>query len=260
MAFDLDHYLATSRALDTSDIDWSAAARHPVSDDEVRCLTYMMDIESHTIMYLRDLLNSRAVDDPAISAFLACWVYEEAYHGRAFERFLGAVGIEVAPDRVTAIRQATGTKAVFDLFATFVVSRFSRHFTAAYLTWGAINELSTHAGYRLLSRRTENPVLRELLRRIMRDESRHFAFYYSEAERRLEDRGAQRLTAFLLRRFWAPVGTSVKPADDVAFVGRFLFGGEEGAEAVRHVEATIRRLPGLAWFDLLGRATQSCAR
>jgi hypothetical protein len=254
MPFDLENYLATSRALDTSGVDWAAAAEHPVSDDEIRCLTYMMDIESHTIMYMRDLLNSRAVDDPGISAFLACWAYEESYHGRAFERFLGAVGVPVDPDRVTEIRRATGLRASFDLVATFFVSRLSRHFTAAYLTWGAINELSTHSGYRILSKRTRNPVLRELLVRIMRDESRHFAFYYSEAEKRLAEPGAQRLTRFLLTRFWAPVGSSVKPAADVDFVSRFLFGGDEGADAVRHVETTIRRLPGLDWFDLLERA------
>jgi hypothetical protein len=254
MAFDLQHYLATSRALDTSDIEWGAAADHPVSAEEVRCLTYMSDIESHTIMYLRDLLNTRAVVDPDISAFLACWVYEEAYHGRAFEDFLRAVGRPVQADRVKAIRQASSWRATFDLVATFAVSRLSRHFTATYLTWGAINELSTLEGYRLLSRRTENPVLRELLRRIMRDEARHFAFYYHEAESRLGEAGAQRLATFLLRRFWAPVGSSVKPDDDVRFVTSFLFASDEGRDAVRRIEATIRKLPGLGWFDLMQRA------
>ncbi len=254
MPFDLEHYLASSRALDTTDIDWSDAARHPVSSEEIRCLTYMMDIESHTIMYLRDLLNSRAATDPDISAFLACWVYEEAYHGRAFERFLRAVGVEVEPDRVTHIRQSSAWRSTMDLLSTFVVSRLSRHFAAAYLTWGAINELSTLNGYRLLQQRTSNPVLREILVRIMRDESRHFAFYYHAAEARLQHVAAQRLTTFLLRRFWAPVGSSVKSADDVSFVTRLLFAGDAGRDAVVSIESTIRRLPGLEWFDLMRRA------
>lgn len=256
MGFDLQNYLATSRAVETSDLDWAEATAHPVSRDEIRCLTYMMDIESHTIMYLRDLLNSRAVADPDISAFLACWVYEESYHGRAFERFLNEVGAPVATDRVTEIRHSTSWRATLDLLSTFVLSRFSRHFTAAYLTWGAINELTTHSGYRQLSRKTENPLLAELCRRVMRDESRHFAFYYHEAGKRLVEPGAQRFTSFLLRRFWGPVGSSVKSDADIAFISAFLFGGESGAEAVRHVEETIRRLPGLDWFDMLGKACE----
>lgn len=257
MSFDLQHYLEHSRAIDVSDIDWESAAAVSVPPEHVRCLTYMMDIESHTIMYLRDLLNSRAVVDPDISAFLACWVYEESFHGRAIERFLRAIGEPVATNRVEAIRTSTNWRATIDLIGTFVVSRVSRHFPAAYLTWGAINELSTHSGYRLLLERTRNPVLATILRRIMRDESRHFAFYYHEAGKRLAEPGAARLTRFLLRRFWGPVGSSVKSDDDVAFVTAYLFEGPEGKAAVEHIEQTIRRLPGLDWFDMLGRARES---
>lgn len=257
MSFDLQNYLEHSQAIDVSDIDWDSAADVSVPPEHIRCLTYMMDIESHTIMYLRDLLNSRAVVDPDISAFLACWVYEETFHGRAFERFLNAIGEPVAVNRVEQIRTSTNWRATLDLIGTFVVSRTSRHFPAAYLTWGAINELSAHSGYRLLLDRTDNPVLATLLRRVMRQESRHFAFYYHEAGKRLEAPGAQRLTRFLLRRFWGPVGTSVKSDDDVAFVTAYLFGNSQGADAVDHIEQTIRRLPGLHWFDLLGQARDS---
>ena len=257
MSFDLQQYLDHSRALEVSDIDWDSAATVPVPAEHVRCITYMMDIESHTIVYLRDLLNSRAIVDPDISAFLACWVYEETFHGRALERFLLSIGEPVARNRVEEIRTSTNWRATADLIGTFVVSRLSRHFPAAYLTWGAINELTAQSGYRLLLDRTNNPVLATLLRRIMRDESRHFAFYYHEAGKRLEEPGAKRLTEFLLRRFWGPVGTSVKSDDDVAFVTAYLYGGQRGAEAVEHIEQIIRRLPGLEWFDLLGRARDS---
>lgn len=254
MSFDLQQYLALSKPLDTSGIEWEAVANYPMATEEIRCLTYMMDIESHTIMYLRDLLNTQAVVDPDISAFLACWVYEESYHGRAIERFLACVGSPVEHDRVSAVRKGSAWKSTLDLVGTFVVSRLSRHFTGAYLTWGAINELTAMEGYRLLARRTGNPILAEILQRIIKDEARHFAFYYSQAEARLAERGAQRLTGFLLRRFWGPVGSSIKPQSDVAFLSNYLFDGESGRRSVDHIERTIRRLPGLEWFDLLGRA------
>lgn len=254
MSFDLQNYLANSRAIDVSDIDWETASEFPVPAEHRRCLTFMMDVESHTIVYLRDLLNSRAIVDPDISAFLACWVYEETFHGRAIERFLTSIGEPVAANRVETIRTSSNWRATVDLVGTFAVSRLSRHFPAAYLTWGAINELTAHSGYRLLSDRTENPILAKLLRRIMRDESRHFAFYYHEAGKRLGEPGAQRLTKFLLKRFWGPVGSTVKSDDDVAFLTAYLFGGQRGAAAIEHIEQTIRKLPGLDWFDLLGQA------
>src|SRR5215831_10779280 len=91
-AFDLDAYVARSQAVDLSAIAWSDVARHPVPPEAIRTLRYMQDIESHTIIYLRSLLATRAVDDPEVATFLACWVYEETFHGRALARFLEAAG------------------------------------------------------------------------------------------------------------------------------------------------------------------------
>jgi hypothetical protein len=40
----------------------------------------------------------------------------------------------------------------------------------------------------------------------------------------------------------------------------YLFGDAGGADAVRHAENTIRKLPGLEGFDLLGKACErACA-
>ncbi|MEX2619821.1 MAG: hypothetical protein WD250_06340 [Egibacteraceae bacterium] len=75
MDFDLDRYLRKSRKLDVEDLDWSAVARHPLRTGEARCLAYMMDVESHTVVYLRDLLSTRAALEPDVTAFLSCWVY-----------------------------------------------------------------------------------------------------------------------------------------------------------------------------------------
>ena len=62
------------------------------------------------------------------------------------------------------------------------------------MTWGAINELTTLTGYRRLAAVAGHPVLSDLLDRIVLDESRHFFFYYRQAEIRLERpaRGAGR--------------------------------------------------------------------
>ena len=57
--FDLDRYLRNSKKVDLSGIDWDAIPDHPLSDGDVMCLHYMMDIETHTVIYLRDLLATR---------------------------------------------------------------------------------------------------------------------------------------------------------------------------------------------------------
>jgi hypothetical protein len=48
--FDVERYVRLSRKVDISDLDLAQAARYPVSDEEIRALTYMTDIESHTIV------------------------------------------------------------------------------------------------------------------------------------------------------------------------------------------------------------------
>ena len=152
--FDLERYLTNSKKVDLSEFDFSAAENYSLTDDEVRCLHYMME------------------------------------------------------------------------------------------------------GYGVLARRTSNPLLKTVLNRIIKDERRHFSFYYNKARAALEASRAQRLTTFLLRKFWTPVGSGVKADPDVNWMIRFVFGDSAGAEATRRIDSTIGRLPGLAWFDLL-TATRS---
>src|SRR6266508_2608103 len=96
--FDLDKYLRASKKVDLSGIGWGRVKDHPLSLAEARTLAYMMDIESHTVIFLRDLLATRAAFEPDVTAFLSCWVYEELWHGEAFSRFLGEAGFDLPPD------------------------------------------------------------------------------------------------------------------------------------------------------------------
>src|SRR6185369_16188135 len=65
----IEPYLGRSRALDLSGIDWDAIPRNPLSAEAVRTLRYMQDIETHTVVYLRTLLSTRAIDDPDVATF-----------------------------------------------------------------------------------------------------------------------------------------------------------------------------------------------
>src|SRR5205085_5277917 len=119
--FDLDAWVSRSGALDLDAIPWAEVTRHEVRPEVVRALTFMQDIESHTIMYLRSRLATRAVDDPEVATFLACWLYEERFHGIALIRFLEAAG------RPTGARERPrGQEPLFqriEAAATALVSR-----------------------------------------------------------------------------------------------------------------------------------------
>lgn len=250
MSFDLRRYLAGSKKLDVSDLNFNEVRRHPVAAGEIRALQYMMDIEAHTLCYLRDLLNADAGRDPEIADFLACWLYEESYHGRAIEKFVQAAG----SNRYAAVcsRRRPSLRDRIQRLGSSVLHAVRADFHIVHMTWGSIQEITTLTGYHCLAAKSRNPVLVEILDRIVRDESRHFSFYYHKAQQGLaRSQGTQTLTSALLRKFWGPVGYGVKPASEVDFMLQYIFGDELGHEAIRHIDKTISRLPGLGWFNLM---------
>ena len=159
LQFDVERYVRLSKKVDISDLDLSQAGRYPISDEEIRALTYMTDIESHTIVYLRAILNTCAVEDPQTTAFLSCWAYEEFFHGHTLRQFLNAVGVPISATRIAEVQKATSFLEWLKELGSSILCRFSTHFHAAYLTYGAISELSTLEGYGVLARKTQNPVL-----------------------------------------------------------------------------------------------------
>lgn len=267
--FDLDRYLRNSKKVDLSGIAWEEVPRHPLSDGDVMCLHYMMDIEAHTVIYLRDLLATRAALDPQITAFLSCWVYEELWHGEAFSDFLRAYGIEEPaeprlPDgriplptrarRWRELRVKLGVGNGFGIVPTMVGSALTPDFVAIHMMWGAVNELTTLTGYDALIRRSpDHPVLHQLLRRVIQDERRHFAFYRAQAKARMaRSRRARRLVRRVLASLWTPVGAGVKSEEEVDALALYLFGDSaEGREQIRSIDRTIQEVPGLEGLTLL---------
>jgi hypothetical protein len=260
LEFDVEKYVRNSKKVDVSDIDLTQAAGYPITDEEVHALTYMCDIESHTVVYLRAILNTCAIEDPETTAFLSCWAYEEFFHGHTLRLFLDAIGAPISATRMLEVQKATSFMEWLKELGSSVLCRFSRHFHAAYLTYGAISELSTLEGYGVLARRTQNPVLAEVLRRLAKDERRHFAFYYNKARVQLHSWNAQRLTSFIIRHFWLPVGGGVKSDSEVNWILSFILGDPDGSEIAQRIDSTIARLPGLDWFQRLTDSREEALR
>ncbi len=249
--FDLDKYLLTSGGTRPEAFDWSDPG--PRLDDEALfCLGYMMDIESHTIIYLRELLSTAVVEDASITGFLSCWVYEEHFHAQVLKRFLQSQGLTIDDRRFADLRRSKPADYLAQKIAR-LVSGTTRHFPAIHMTWGAINELSTLTGYRALIGRSRHPLLATVLSRIIKDERRHFAFYFNQARLRLRPRAAQLLTGVALRNFWSLVGSPVRGDTDARQLCAYLFGDEHGPRRLTQLDSMVARLPGLQWFDLASR-------
>lgn len=243
------------------DLDIESFADRPVDGGALRCLCYMHDVEYHTVCYLRDLLLTPAHADARVTAFLNMWTFQEYWHGEALASVLAAHGEPHGEERVAALRGRLGARDKVRPLAMALGGWLgAADFTAVHMTWGAVNEWVTQAGYSQLSRRARHPVLSELLKRIMRQEGRHIDFYAGEASERLaRSRRAQRLRRFALRRFWKPVGSGLMPDVEVAHLAGYLFGDEDGRQAARRIDRHVDRLPGLCGLRLVERATGSLA-
>jgi hypothetical protein len=252
----IDSYKARAGRLNLEGIDFSDFKDQPLAPEALRCLRYMHDIEHHTICYLRDLLLTPAHRDPEITSFLSCWAFEEMWHGEAIGQVLAAHGEPAGAQRIAPLREGRRRKEAFSALSTIGSAAFAgRAFVALHMSWGAINEWTTQAGYGRLSETADHPTLRELLRRIMKQEGGHIDFYASEAGRRLaESARAQKLTRYALKHFWRPVGSGVMPKDEVGFLIRYLLSGPAGHAVAARIDRRIDRLPGQGELHLLQNA------
>ncbi len=160
----IDSYKARSGRLNLDGIDFDAFKDQPLSDDALRCIRYMHDIEHHTICYLRDLLLTPAHQDPEVTSFLSCWAFEELWHGEALGAVLEAHGELAGVPRIAKLRRDRRVKDKLALFSSMAGSTFAgQSFIAVHMSWGAINEWTTQSGYSRLSAIAGHPVLTESL-------------------------------------------------------------------------------------------------
>jgi hypothetical protein len=108
--------------------------------------------------------------------------------------------------------------------------------------------------YEEIIRTTKNPVLAEMFRRIAKQERRHFAYYFGQARDRLKDNKAnQRYCRFIVKHFYAPVGSGVKSEAESAEMIARMFPGDRVMEVMSYIERRMAQLPGMAGLDACTR-------
>ncbi|MET4052823.1 hypothetical protein ABID81_002195 [Frigoribacterium sp. PvP054] len=256
MAFDIDKFAATSERLSWDDLDLDHFRKNPLSADSLRTLRYMADVEYHTVCYTRDLLTTPSHKENEMTTFMTMWNREEFWHGEALAAILEVHGITVDYDQLRANRLKLGWRERLDPVKQGLLGKIvGSDFVAVHMSWGAANEYSAVSAYKRMAELEKDPVLAELLKRIAKQESRHVAFYVSQArERLLASKKAQKLTRFLLSKVWAPVGSSIMEVDDVKFVFGQLMSGEEGRKAAVKLDQNISNLPGMSGLTIFQKA------
>ena len=262
MITDSERYISISAKIETEDLDWAEARRVGLTPDERFVLTYFSDIESQTIRYLRTLLQMKIAFQPAISAFLTTWSYEEFFHGHALARLMGECGHPLEENRVERVgNRARFNELLESAFGPVLSRLFSNQFPAVYMSFGAIQEMTTLRGYERLAESTVNPILKVLCGRIAKQERRHFAWYYNHAKEYL---AGSRLSRFLARKLlefnWVPVGAGVKSQKEVRRLFSILFPAEHGRRLLREVDSRIAMLPGLEGIRLMQSYFETEAR
>ncbi|GAA2172278.1 ferritin-like domain-containing protein [Agrococcus versicolor] len=256
MAFDIDRYTKQSEGVQWGDLDLDAFDDDPLPESTLRTLRYMCDVEYHTVCYLRDLLTTPSHKEPEVGAFMTMWNREEFWHGEALAAVLAKHGITVDYDVLKATRVKLGWKDRLDPVKQSLLGNVvGNDFVAVHMTWGAANEYSANAAYHRLAKMQSHPVLTPLLKRIAIQESKHIAFYATQARKRLESsRKARVITRFVMSKVWQPVGSGINTDDEVTHVMTHLFQGPDGRKLIRDMDTKISALPGLEGLHIVEKA------
>ena len=236
-------------------IDWSEVGKYPLDEKFVPVLLYMRDVETLTDVYYDELRRTPTGKDPIIRKFMERWSVEEQTHGELLNRFLNEAGIETDPKWQKQVISSVSTRyTATNYLITTLTNLIGKRFTATHMAFGAIHEMSTTQGYRRLVELADHPILSGILRGIIREESAHTTFYRSVARIELEKSEiSRRLSRFIVKHFWTPVGSGAKPVDESNYTIATLFGGEGGMRWIdRNVSEKIQTLPG---FDGLTKVS-----
>ncbi|OYN90520.1 ferritin-like domain-containing protein [Parenemella sanctibonifatiensis] len=254
MAFDLEKFAETSDRVRWEDLDFDTFDEQPLDAQTLRSLRYMCDVEYHTSCYLRDLLVTPSRHKAEAAGFMTVWNREEFWHGEALAAVLRRHGVIVDYDEVKARRVKLGwADALGPLKQGALSNLVGRNFIAVHMAWGAANELSAVAAYRRLAELQDHPALSPLLERIAQQETRHVAFYTTQAREEMTDKPeAQKLVRIILGRVWRPVGSSIMGIEEVKAVMTHLFEGRR--EDLDGLDKRVQRMPGLDGLQIFRNA------
>lgn len=170
---------------EVEDLDWSGADADRLTEGQRSAVRFITIIEDHLPGYFALYQRHFPVDSTVDAAtfvhnrelyhFQVRWAQEEDNHARALATYQSATGLADA-ERLRHELAIEGRKD-FTLPYTSAVQLF---------TYPLVQEKATQIYYQHLRDVVDEPVLREVLNRLSRDEARHFSFFSSVLTRYLQ--------------------------------------------------------------------------
>lgn len=168
---------AVDRAWSLDDLDWSGLRPDELTEDDRSVVRFITYIEDHIPGYLTWLLDRFPTtgDDLELAEvcvnreyfrFLIAWANDEERHAAALTRYQISAGM-AEPAALLADLAEEGRKP-FALPYTDPLQAF---------TYTLVQEKATQLFYQRFHDAATEPLLRDLLTRLARDEARHFSLY-----------------------------------------------------------------------------------
>jgi hypothetical protein len=262
--------IAVQRGADRSwslaDLDWTTLRPDDLTDNDRSVVRYITFIEDHIPGYLMALLNSFPIEDPDLDLaevcvnreyfrFLIAWAYDEERHSSALTQYQLRAGIATADDLPREL--ATESRKPFRNPYQHPLQTFA---------YTLIQEKATQLFYQRFRDVATEPLLRDLLQRLARDEARHFALYSDLVGAYLRRDGTRAVPHLkeVLETFRMPLADSLtnywrwslKVADTVGYDHTDAYEalvrlvqdcldqpGQLGADELMTFVAAVRRLP-----------------
>ncbi|HTJ66791.1 MAG TPA: acyl-ACP desaturase [Actinospica sp.] len=161
----------------TEDLDWSSLRPERLTDADRSAVRFITYIEDHIPGYITNFLNMFPVAGAEIELerfgfnreyfrFLVAWAHDEERHASTLTRYQIDAGLATG-EELLADLAAEGRK-VFTIPYAHPVQSF---------TYTLVQEKATQLFYQRFREVVTEPLLKELLTLLARDEARHFAFY-----------------------------------------------------------------------------------
>jgi rubrerythrin len=183
------------------DIPWDRFDKSKVNDDIVRVVRAASMVESNAADYATYLCNVFN-GDPDFQVAARQWAREEVQHGVALGRWATLVDPEFDYDKRFAAFRA-GYNIPVDVNSSVRGSR------PGELIARCIVEVGTSSHYTAIADATDEPVLKEICRRIATDEWRHYGLFYRHLHRYLQQ---ERLPRH--KRAWIAFSRMLETEDD----------------------------------------------
>ncbi|MDQ3403975.1 MAG: acyl-ACP desaturase [Actinomycetota bacterium] len=182
---------AAERSWSIDSLDWSAIDPNRLTDTDRSVVRFITFIEDHIPGYLTYFLNAFPVagEDVAIEEFcfnreyfrfLVAWAHDEERHASVLTKY--QIEAQMAQPDALLLELAEEGRKQFTLPYEHPIQAFA---------YTLVQEKATQLFYQRFREVVTEPVLRDLLGKLARDEARHFAFYSNLVGAYLQRDGAK---------------------------------------------------------------------